>query len=103
MVVNRRPLYELGCGLGWGRFSNLVGRRTPIVALAILRGSSACILAVHHPRELGKESGEIELFAKQKASSKTTKVNLSGAGVPGVTAFGRGRAEAFAELFEVVG
>lgn len=91
MVVNRRPLYELGCGLGWGRFSNLVGRRTPIVALAILRGSTACILAVHHPRELGKEISETELSAKWKASSKATKVNLSSAGVPGVAAFGLGR------------
>lgn len=103
MVFNRDPLHELGCGFRCGSLSNLVDRRTPFIALAILRGSYARIVALHHPRELGKENGEIELFTKQKASSETTKVKLSGAGVPRVAAFRRRRAQALAKLFEVVG
>ena len=87
MVFNCSPLHELGSGFGCGSLSNLVVRRTPFIALAILRGSYACIIALHHPRELGEENGEIELFAKQKASGKATKVNLSRACVPGVAAF----------------
>jgi hypothetical protein len=76
LVFNRHPFHELGCDSDWGRFSHLVDRRTPFVALAIPWNFSACIASVHHSRELGKKESETELFARQqKASGRIATVN----------------------------
>lgn len=82
LVFHCYPLREFGCGFGWRNLSHLVDGSTPFVALAIHRCSLAGFVAVLLFRELGKESSEIELPAKRKASSEAKKVNPSGAGVP---------------------
>lgn len=60
----------------WGRISHLVDRRTPFVALAIRRSSSARVASVRHSRKLGKEESQTELSAKQqKASGRIATMN----------------------------
>jgi len=78
LVFNRHPFPELGGAFVWGRFSHLVGGRTPFVALAVPRYFCPSVVAVRHPRKLGRECRETESFAKHKASGKTAKVNVQG-------------------------
>ena len=52
-----------------------MGGRTPFVALAVPRYFCPSVVAIHHPRNLGKECRETESSAKRKASGKTAKVN----------------------------
>ena len=69
VVFDRHPFHESGCDSDGGRISHLVDRRTPFVALAILRSFSTRGGSVHHSRELGKEENETELSAKQQKGS----------------------------------
>src|SRR5690348_12182259 len=76
VVFNRHPFHELGCASDWWRISHLVGRRTPLVALANLRNSSGRAASVHPCRELGEEESQTELSAKQqKASGRIATMN----------------------------
>jgi hypothetical protein len=76
LVLNRHPFHELGCDSDWGRFSHLVDRRTPFVALAIPWNFSIRVASVHHSRELGKKESETELSARQqKASGSIATMN----------------------------
>jgi len=75
LVFNRHSFHELGCSFVLRRFSPLVGHRTPLAEMAILRHLLARIVTVLNSRELGREKSETKQSTKWKAYGKTAKVN----------------------------